>query len=76
MCSDPLWSTLTILHFIYATCFPPVISDSKQLCALPPLKRISNYGNVMLLEWAELSDMHNFSIKVVLCDSWQCGCLC
>lgn len=42
----------------------------------PALKCISNYGNMMLLEWAELSDMHNWSIQVVLCDSWQCGFVC
>ncbi|ELK37684.1 Voltage-gated potassium channel subunit beta-1 [Myotis davidii] len=28
-----------------------------------PLQRISNYGDLMLLEWSELSDVHSRSIR-------------
>lgn len=28
-----------------------------------PLQCISNYGDLMLLEWPELSDMHSRSIR-------------
>lgn len=53
-------------HHTFCLCdlLAPVICTFRLLYASPhPLQRISNYGDLILLEWSELSDMHSRSIR-------------